>query len=46
MPIDTTRLEPFVLPTTFPPGYQDAQVVPIAEVNSILTAATQNVLPY
>lgn len=46
MPIDATNLEPFVLPTTFPPGYQDAQVVPISEVNSLLAAATQNVLPY
>ncbi len=46
MPIDTTNLEPFVLPSGFPPGYQDAQVVPISEVNSLLSAATQNVLPY
>lgn len=46
MPFDTTSLEPFTLPTTFPPSYQDAQVVPIAETNDMLTAAVQNVLPY
>lgn len=44
--VDTSKMDPFVTPTAFPPQYQDAQVVPIGEVNSILTAATQNVLPY
>jgi hypothetical protein len=46
MPIDTTNYDSFVLPNAFPPGYQDAQVVPIGEINSILYGATRNVLPY
>ena len=45
--IDTTQYDPFVGSPTFPPAYAgDPQVVPIAENNDILTAATQNVLPY
>jgi hypothetical protein len=46
LPIDTTSYDPFALPATFPPGYQDAQVVPFGEINSILYGATRNVLPY
>lgn len=46
MPIDTTTFNPFVLPASFPPTYQDAQSVPIAETNDMLTGAVQNVLPY
>lgn len=46
MAIDTTNYTPFVLPTGFPPAYQDAQVVPIAEDNALLNSATNNVLPY
>lgn len=46
MPINTTSYDTFVLPNAFPPGYQDAQVVPIGEINPILYGATNNVLPY
>jgi hypothetical protein len=42
----TAGMDPFTLPSTFPPAYQDAMVVPIGEINDILTAATNNVLPY
>lgn len=35
----------FTLPSAFPPGYNDARVVPVGEVNSSLSQATQNVLP-
>jgi len=44
--IDTTTFDVFTLPSSFPPGYNDAQVIPIGEDNDILTAATNNVLPY
>ena len=42
--IDTTNYEPYVTPTYWPRSYQRAQVVPIAENNSILTGAVQNIL--
>jgi hypothetical protein len=47
--IDTTTFDPFVIPSAPPPNTQGAaftspQVVPFAELSSILTAATQNVL--
>ena len=44
--IDTTFFDDFDIPLTFPDSYQEAQCVPIGEDNSILTGATQNVLPY
>jgi|SRR5712671_531292 len=44
--IDTIFFDVFVVPVTFPDDRQQAQSVPFAEINSILTAATQNVLPY
>lgn len=44
--IDTTQFTAYETPTTFPEDEQYAQVVPIGEVNGILTAAVQNVLPY
>lgn len=45
--IDTTFYDPFVVPSENPGHYYTkAQVVPIGEVNEILSAATQNVLPY
>ena len=45
IPIDTTRFEAFAIPVS-PPTYVNtaAQVVPIGEINSILAAATVNVL--
>lgn len=47
MPIDTTNFDPFVIPNYQPGAFgTPAQVVPIGEVNDILTEATQNVLPY
>jgi hypothetical protein len=47
LPIDTTTFDPFVIPS-YQPGHfgTPAQVVPIGEINEILTMATQNVLPY
>jgi len=47
MPIDTTLLDPFVTPP-YVPGFfgTPCTVVPIGEINELLTMATQNVLPY
>lgn len=50
--IDTTNYNQFalppdiVLPDGTPTQLQYAQVVPIGELNDMLTSATQNVLPY
>jgi len=44
--IDTTLYSAFAAPSAFPQNQQYAQAVPFAEINSILTAAVQNVLPY
>ena len=44
--IDTTFFDVFFISVTFPQSYQSATVVPIGEVSSMLSAATQNVLPY
>lgn len=45
--IDTSQFDPFVIPAIFPGAFATpAQVVPIGEINEILTAATRNVLPY
>lgn len=44
--IDTTLFDTFTIPSPAPATYTCAQVIPIGEVNSILTAAVQNVLPY
>lgn len=50
MPIDTTEYDVFSIPLNpflSPPiSDQQAQAVPIGEINSILTAAVTNVLPY
>ena len=42
--IDTRLFDPFVMPANWPYSQQQAQVVPMAEINSILTAAVQNIL--
>lgn len=42
--IDSTYFDTFVIPAMPPSAYTCAQVIPIAEINSILTEATQNVL--
>ncbi len=43
--IDTTNFDAFVVPAYQPGGFgTPAHVVPVGEVNSILTQATQNVL--
>lgn len=43
--IDTTTFDAFVVPTYQPGAFgTPAQVVPVGEINSILTEATQNVL--
>lgn len=42
--IDTTYFSEFDMPTRWPQIQQQAQVVPVGEVNSILTQATMNVL--
>ena len=45
-PIDSTNFTPFAIPMSPPPAVNTcAQVVPIGEVNEILTQAVQNVLP-
>ena len=45
--INTLDFDPFVVPVPVGMLFQTpAQVVPIGEVNDILTEATQNVLPY
>lgn len=45
--INTTTFDAFTTPTPIGRlGYQDSQVVPIGEINAILLASTQNVLPY
>lgn len=47
IPIDTTGFDAFVVPPYQPGAFgTPAQVVPVGEVNEILTEATQNVLPY
>jgi hypothetical protein len=44
--IDTTQYDSFTTPGTYPADAQSAQVVPVGEVNELLTLAVQNVLPY
>jgi hypothetical protein len=47
VPLNTTTFDAFVIPARDPGGFATpAQVVPVGEVNSILSQATQNVLPY
>lgn len=46
LPIDTTNFDTFMLPSSFPPGYQDAQTVPTGEISSILYASVRNVIPF
>lgn len=46
IPIDTTAFDAFAIPVSPPPYVNTcAFVVPIGELNSQLTAATQNILP-
>lgn len=46
IPLNTTDFDPFVIPVSPNPHINRcSQVVPIGEVNSILAASTQNVLP-
>jgi len=44
--LDTQFYDPFVIASSYPQSYQSATVTPIGEINSLLVAATQNVLPY
>ena len=44
--IDTTQMDPFVIPGSYPLSYQHAQTSPIGEVSETLLAATHNALPY
>jgi hypothetical protein len=47
IPIDTTNFDAFVVPSGTPGFFATpAQVVPVGEVNDILTESTRNVLPY
>lgn len=47
MEIDSTHYDVFAIPVSPPPFVNTcAQVVPIGEINQILTAAVRNVLPY
>jgi hypothetical protein len=45
--IDSTNFDPLVIPS-YQPGFLGTppQVIPVGEVNTTLTEATQNVLPY
>jgi len=42
--LDVSKFDPFVLPATFPPAYQDALVVPVGDTGNY-NLALQNVLP-
>ena len=44
--IDTTTFDPFSIPIVFPVDQQYPQCTPVGEINSKLTGATRNVLPY
>lgn len=44
--INTLNFDVFAAPSTFPLNSQYAQCTPIGELSPILSAATQNVLPY
>lgn len=47
IPIDTTNFDQFLIPVSTNPHIDiGAQVVPVGEDSSILTEATNNVLPY
>lgn len=47
LPIDTRTFDPFNTPSYLPGHFgTPAQVVPVGEVNDILTMATENILPY
>jgi hypothetical protein len=42
--VDTRKYDPFVLPSGFPPPYQDAQIVPVGDSGDY-NLALQNVYP-
>lgn len=44
--IDTTQFSAFVVPVSYPYNEQQAQCVPIGEINETLRAAVENTLPY
>lgn len=45
--LNTTAFEPFVVPAPLPAHVTTtALAVPVGEINGILTAATQNILPF
>jgi len=44
--IDSSKLDGWTTPATFPENLQYPQVTPVGEVNSQLDDATRNVLPY
>jgi hypothetical protein len=46
IPIDSTNYDDYSPSVVYPQSAQYGQVVPMAEVNQILTQAVQNVLPY
>lgn len=46
MDIDTSFMDPYVIPTQYPFSYQSGQVTSIAEINSTLANATRNILPF
>ena len=47
VPINTTSFDPFLVPPYQPGNFgTPPQVVPVGEINDLLTLATQNVLPY
>ena len=46
VPIDSTNFDPFVVPAMPTANNTEACVVPIGEVNELLKAAVQNILPF
>jgi hypothetical protein len=47
VPMDSTGFDAFVIPTYLPGFFgTPAQVLPVGEVNSLLSESTENVLPY
>jgi len=46
MDLDTSLMDPYATPASYPLNYQYGQVVPVGEINELIKYATYNVLPY
>ncbi len=44
--LPTASFDSFSIPSSFPPSYQDAQVVPVGEINDSISNAFRNILPH